>query len=115
MTAHADGSDVIKADYPGRAARIGGLAQQRADQDIGSSGLIHDAQSKAIVISPEAFETFRDAAATEVRAPFDHHARGLARYRVCTYVVGRLFCKWVRYDFLFEGCLRSVRPKYLTL
>ena len=72
VTAHADGSDVIKEDYPGRTARIGGLAQQRSDQDIGSSGLIHDARSKAIVIGPKALETFRDAANTEVRAAFDH-------------------------------------------
>ena len=78
VTAHADGSDIVEEDHSGRAARIGGLAQQRSDQDIGSSRLVDDTRSKVIVVRAEALEAFRDAAAAEVRAPFDHHARGLA-------------------------------------
>jgi hypothetical protein len=58
MATHRQISDIIKKDHSRSAARIDGLAQERAYDNIRSSRLIHDSATKGILFSLKTLHAF---------------------------------------------------------
>ena len=48
VAAHAEVADVVEEDDAGGAGRIGRLAEQRADDDVGAARLVDDGGAEAV-------------------------------------------------------------------
>ena len=78
MAAHADVADVVEEDHSGGTARIDRLAQQRADDHIGSSRLVDDARAIVVVLRAEALPSLGERTGAQRRSAFDHDPRRLS-------------------------------------
>src|SRR5438552_2008350 len=78
MAAHADVADVVEEDHARSTARIDRLAQQRADDHIGSARLIDNARAIAVVLRAEALPSLGERTGAQRRSAFDHDSRRLS-------------------------------------
>ena len=78
VTTHAEVSNIIKEDDAGGAGGINGIAEQRADDYVGASRLVHDCGTKIIVLAAKTLEALGKRAGAEIGASTDNDASGFA-------------------------------------
>ncbi len=66
VAAHAEVSDVVEEDHAGGAARIDGLAEQGADDEIGTARLVDHGGAELIEIATEALAPLGHRAGAEI-------------------------------------------------
>src|SRR3984885_15175390 len=75
---HAEISNVVEENYASGAGRIGGLAENSADNHFGAARFIGERAAEIIGIEAKALELLSYRAAAEVRSAADNNSGGLA-------------------------------------
>jgi hypothetical protein len=78
MSAHAEVSDIVKEDDSGGACLVQGLAQERADDNVGAPRLVDHGGAEIIVVAAEALAALGKRAVAEVGPSLQNEARGFS-------------------------------------
>lgn len=78
MATHIQIAGVVEEDDAGRAVRIGWLTQQSADENIRAAGFVDHGRTNLVKAVSKEDQSFRQGAASQVRAALDNDASRFA-------------------------------------